>query len=108
MLTQVLRDSSQKRNGKKNVCIVSHKQTVDRISSSKHATAASHESNKKMHSKITTPRPFSFATGKQAVVSISASARYDAKNIMSSSPLPHKNTNSKVWFLAAVVFIDLI
>ncbi|PKU83912.1 uncharacterized protein LOC110102858 isoform X1 [Dendrobium catenatum] len=94
-LTQVLRDSSQKRNGKKNVCIVSHKQTVDRISSSKHATVASHESNKKMHSKITTPRPFSFATGKQAVVSISASARYDAKNIMSSSPLPHKNTNSK-------------
>lgn len=93
-LTHVLRDSSQKRNGN-NVCIVSHKQTVDRILSSKHATAASDVSNKEMHSKLTTPRPFDFATGKQAVASVSASARYDTKNILSSSSLPPKNIGSK-------------
>lgn len=100
MLAQVLRDSSRQKNGKNNVSIVSNKHTVDRILSSKHATIRSNASNKERHSKVTIPRPFTFATGKQAVASFSASARYDTQKILSSSSLPSKNTNSKVWFVA--------
>lgn len=100
--TQVLRDSSQKRNNKNNACTVPHKQTIDRIFSSKHVTVASHGSKKEMHSTFTTPRTFASVNGKQAVASISASARYDAKNILSSSSLSSMNINSKVWFFVAV------
>lgn len=102
ILEQVLRDSSRKKNGKNNVSIVSKKHTVDRILSSKHATIASHASKKETHSKVTTPRPFAFATGKQAVASFSASARYDTKKILLSSSLPPKNINSKVWLVATI------
>ncbi|XP_020584482.1 uncharacterized protein LOC110027407 isoform X2 [Phalaenopsis equestris] len=95
ILRPVLRDSSQKRKDKNNACIVSHKQTVDRILIGKHAPVASHGSKKEMNSMFTNPRPFTFGTGKLAVTSNSASARYDTKNILPSPSLPLENINSK-------------
>lgn len=95
MLTQALRDYSQKRNGQNNVSITSTMKTDDRVLCSKHASGASHGSQQEVHSKLTTLRPFSFATGKQGVSSTSVWPRSNMKNILSSSPLPERNIYSK-------------